>query len=166
MSSLKYRPYNIDIEYEYRTYKNIGKDYGNAKNADKGLAFNFIRFIRKWRNREQTEYRTCNTYSDWEKHIYNIASLHRGNYVDMLHWFISQHAHAKIYAECVKVILIPIYIALFTIYDRFLGETLNFWSLMILILILTVFSTCILHDALQKENFYKDLIQIMEGIEY
>ena len=126
---------------------------------------NLLRFIRKWRNREQTEYKTCNTYSDWEKHIYNIVSSHKRNYVDMLHWFISQCDQAKVHVECVKGILIPIYIAFFTIYDSFLGEKLNFGSLVILILILTVFSTGSLYDALQKENFYEDLIQIMQGIE-
>lgn len=36
MKTQRYCPYNLDLRKELRTYKNIGKDYGNYKTADKG----------------------------------------------------------------------------------------------------------------------------------
>ena len=31
MSRVKYKPFNLDMNYELETYKHIGKDYGDAK---------------------------------------------------------------------------------------------------------------------------------------
>ncbi len=43
----KYKPYGFDEKYEFRTYKNIGRDYGDRKIADMGLVGNIKRFFRK-----------------------------------------------------------------------------------------------------------------------
>lgn len=46
-----YRPYCIDIEYEFNTYKYVGKDYGTRKNANLGWLLNCKRFCRKCKNK-------------------------------------------------------------------------------------------------------------------
>lgn len=52
----KYKPYGFDEKYEFRTYKNIGRDYGDRKIADMGLVGNIKRFFRKKMNRKQKKY--------------------------------------------------------------------------------------------------------------
>ena len=69
MTKNRYYPYNIDLEKELRTYKNIGNDYGNYKTADKGWILNVYRYLRKKRNKNNKNYFSCNTYSEWKDYI-------------------------------------------------------------------------------------------------
>lgn len=47
MKDTYFKPYGINIEYEYKTYKFVGRDYGNRKSANLGWLGNFKRFLRK-----------------------------------------------------------------------------------------------------------------------
>ena len=43
----KYMPYGFDENYEYKTYRNIGKDYGDSRTANAGHIENIKRYFRK-----------------------------------------------------------------------------------------------------------------------
>ena len=62
MKTKDYNPYKIDIRYEYRNYRYIGRDYGDMKSANIGTIDNLIRFLRKVANKSEKYYATCNTY--------------------------------------------------------------------------------------------------------
>lgn len=164
MKKIDYEPYKLNIDYEFKTYKNVGKDYGDAKNANKGWIQNFLRFMRRWKNREQTDYKFCNTYSDWEKHVQNILNKHILNYSDMIHWLIRKRNIEKTYLDSVKAILIPIYIALIQIYEIFIDNSISRNArlpvVISIIVVVIVFSMIILNGVIEKVNFYDDFIEI------
>ena len=157
----KYNPYMIDIKYEFRTYRNVGQDYGNFKRANLGFISNFIRFIRRTWNRKQTKYRFCNTYSDWEEHITTVLNKDIVNYDDMLHWLIGKRNYAKQHLEAIKAILIPIYVALIGVYDVFLKKEENsLWELIILLLCIIAISVFVLFEAIDKVDFFDELVKM------
>ena len=65
----KYMPYGFDENYEYKTYRNIGKDYGDSRTADAGHIENIKRYFRKKVNKTQKYYATCDTYTQWKNYI-------------------------------------------------------------------------------------------------
>lgn len=52
----KYMPYGFDENYEYKTYRNIGKDYGDSRTANAGHIENIKRYFRKKVNKKQKYY--------------------------------------------------------------------------------------------------------------
>lgn len=158
-----YRPYMIDIKYELKTYKNVGKDYRKSQTADLKCAINFFQFARKIKNRKQTEYRICNTYSDWEKHMSSVLGKGIVNYEDMVHWLIYERNYAKHYLDAIKTILIPIYISLIGVYTVFEDREDNPIITLYTILFIIVFaSVVILVKANEKVDFFDDVIEIAE----
>lgn len=161
----KYKPYMIDIKYEFKTYQHVGKEYGNSKSADLGCVFNFRRFIRKTWNRKQNKYKFCNTFSDWKEHITSVLNKNILNYDDMIHWLIYERNFAKQYLESIKAILIPIYISFMGMYNVFGGEEMNPLAVLVAIMFcIVVVSVCILHGATEKVDFFEDCIQIANEI--
>ena len=70
MKRIKYKPYNFDSDYEHRTYKYIGHDYGDAKTANKGLIKNVLRWLRRnFLNKGEGCYKFCNTYGEWRQYV-------------------------------------------------------------------------------------------------
>lgn len=43
----KYMPYGFDENYEYKTYRNIGKDYGDSRTANAGHIENIKKVFSK-----------------------------------------------------------------------------------------------------------------------
>lgn len=168
MRKIKYTPYNLDLDYEFETYKNVGKDYGNARIANKGRIGNYLRFRRKRKNRKETYYKFCATYSDWRRHAQNVLNKHICNYDDLLHWLIGKRNAEKIYLDSVKAILIPIYIALITLYDVFVDDFIiishgaKILTILIIIFLVICCSLSILGKATETVNFYDDFIKIAE----
>lgn len=48
-----FTPYGINLEYELKTYKYVGKDYGNRKDTDLGLRRNISRWYRRRNNKKE-----------------------------------------------------------------------------------------------------------------
>lgn len=156
----KYEPYKINIRYELETYKNIGKDYGNSKTASKGVLFDFLRFVRKRKNKGQIKYRFCDTYSAWEEHINKVLSVDIRNYEDLLHWLMGKKNEAQQYLDAVKAILIPIYVSLISLYKVFGKNTDSLVDLIVMMLVIVFFSVIILDSAIEKVEFYDDFIKV------
>lgn len=165
MKSKYFNAYGLDFEYEFETYKHVGKDYGNCKNANKGLILNITRFFRKHvTNKKEHKYKFCNTYSEWEEQVQKVLLHNVCNNEDMLHFLYQKKRDAKVFLEGIKVILIPIYIALLQMIDIFYTSTTGKGAFTIVIMvIITMVSTCVLGDAMKKVYFLDDFIQIAKG---
>lgn len=157
-----FNAYGLDLGYELETHKHIGKDYGNYKNANKGFVLNLARFFRKHViNKKEQKYKFCNTYSEWKKHIQKVLPSYMCNSEDMLHFLYQKQKDAKDFLEGIKVILIPIYIALLQMIDIFYVRTAGKGAFTIVVMvIITMVSTHILSDATKKVYFFEDLIKI------
>ena len=150
MKKDKYNPYGFDKQYEFKTYKRIGRDYVKALPKRK-------------------RYTTCNTYSEWEKYVINKAPIEILNYGDFIHWLNGQLRVEEIFLEAIKCIMIPVYIALLSISEAIVSEinaryNMPAWKgIVILSIIIVIFSIIILYDSIEKVNFWKDYIKIVEG---
>lgn len=165
-----FKPYGLNIEYEINTYKNVGKDYGNRKDANLGLLLNMKRFIRKSvKNRGGKLYKFCHTYTEWKEHVKQIFPRKNYNYEDILHWLYKKKRNEESRLEAIKAILIPVYIAFLGTYE--FGETFVknkynsqqiFICMIMIMIIIIIASVKVLGDAEERVDFYKDFISIVE----
>lgn len=165
MKKYSYRPYGINIKYEYKTYKNVGIDYGNRKDADLGWFDNFRRFLRKQINQKKNLYAFCNTYSEWETHVKEVVNKNILNSNDLIHWLYGRKHFEEIFLAGIKTILIPIYITLFSLSDVFgvrNGEEFKLISLILVLIMIVFFSLNLLYNAMNRVNFFNDFILIAE----
>lgn len=169
MRKKRFNPYGIDIEYEQKTYKYVGKDYGNSKNTNLGFLGNVLRFSRKMRNRKQEKYAICNTYTEWESHVRNVIKKDILNSNDLVHWLYHKRNIEKQIFEAVKTIVIPIYLTILTTSHFYNIESKSYGISGsvggFIIVIIMVFSVCFefLYHAYGRVNFYNDFIKIAEA---
>lgn len=154
MEKNKYLPYNININYEIRTYKNVGKDY-NVQNIQQKL----LRGVRRFFNCQRKKYLLCNTYSDWEKHINEIIPDKISNYKDFLHWLYKQKKISKTIVECLKISTIPMYIFLIQYLSIDSGDIFTIIIALMIILLAFMF---LLWNGYENLEFYNDFIEIAE----
>ncbi len=162
-----FKPYGLDLKYEFNTYRQVGRNYGDRKTAHMGLFLNFMRWRRKRKNRREGKYKFCNTYSDWERHVQEILPMHIQNYEDMLHYLLERKSGAEEYLEIVKILLIPIYLSLVAFYQIFLGDEILaskyvVFHIVLFLLIILLSSMVALCGAKMKVNFYHDFLKIAE----
>lgn len=160
--------YGMDMEFEYRTYKYVGKDYGDYTSVNLGLIRNIIRFVRKKRNQKQKKYIFCNTYTEWENHVKQVVKKDIINSIDLLHWLYRKKNASIQLLEATKAVLIPIYIAMLSITNVVIGKFENYSYIFITLLygmlamIIAYFSAVYLRKAYEEVNFYNDFIKIAE----
>lgn len=169
MKRAEYRPYNLDMNYLFDTYRNIGKVYGNRKYANRGVVFNIIRWYKRLKNRRERRYKNCDVYSEWEKYVKNIlGQVPAKNYSDMIHFLIGEKNYYQSLLDGVKSILIPLYIAILGMtgmlleLDRFSGITRYVFSVVLAFVVMYV-SLSVLVVTQMKVEFYQDLIGIAKG---
>ena len=169
MRKERFKPYGIDIEYEQRTYKYVGRDYGNSKNLYLGFLKRVMRFSREMRNKRQHKYAICNTYTEWESHVRNVIKKDILNSNDLIHWLYHKRNMEKQILEAVKTIVIPIYLTILTTSHFFNIESKSYGISGsvggFIIVIIMVFSVCFsfLYNAYGRVNFYNDFIKIAEA---
>lgn len=165
MKKQKYKPYFFDYKYEWRTYKYIGRDYGDSVTANKGLSGNFMRWFRKRiYNRRESKYKICNTYEEWECYVKSKLPM-KIDYKNYMHWLIEQKQSADIELETVKAILIPIYIALLSMKEVFFfNRTPDLGAILIFIIVVIIFSVYILWKEKEILDFWNDLIKIVNSV--
>lgn len=115
MRKQQYMPYFFDIKYEKRTYKHIGKDYGDRRTADRGLIRNFLRWHRKRiYNRKELKYKFCNTYVEWKHYLLERKFCNTYDKQNMVKFLNDRKRSYEKMFESIKTIIIPIYIALYS----------------------------------------------------
>jgi hypothetical protein len=154
MRKKSFKEYNIDIKYELKTYNHVGFDC-NRKS-----------FFRRCMNRKERKYKVCNKYSDWEKHIEQIISKNILNYNDMVHWLYRRKRTTYILSECIKAILVPVYVVflslLMTLYMNISDSSSVLIMIIVLSLMILVLPVIYLRNAMQEINFYKDIIKLIK----
>ncbi len=180
MKKTNYMPYNINLKYEWETYKHIGKDYGNSRIANIGMRANFLRYVRRITNRDEKNYKFCNKYSEWEEHVRYILNRKINNYNDMIHWIVKKQRISQYILTILKAIVIPIYIAIFSlsdtlganeIYEEFLiyygmqaAHMARTMTYLLIVVLISIIAITLLDNELLKVDFYKDLIDIANKI--
>ena len=174
-----FQPYGLDMRYEFNTYKHVGMDYGNRKTANLGWFLNLMRFNRKCiTNRKEKNYKVCDTYTEWKRHIKEMLPNGSDNYEDMLHWLHREKRREERLLEAIKAILIPVYIAFLGIIqfvepfsvisvedgsiEMMVYNVVKILFFIIFMLIIVIVSAKALRDAAEKVDFYVDLISMAE----
>ena len=162
-----FKAYNLDMEYEFQTYKKVGLDYGDKNNAHLGRIFNFERNKRKEDNSEEKQYKFCNTYTEWKRHVNEVLAMQISNYDDLLHYLYLKRDRAEHLLEAVKCILIPLYIAAIEIFKAIAdiykgGNEVKIIYYVICLLMIAGASTTVLIDKMKKVEFMRDFISIAE----
>lgn len=159
MNRRKNNLYNFDIVYEKKTYRNVGLDY-----SPRGI-FKIMSEIRKWKNKDEKQYKVCNTYSEWEEYICGKLHMRGINQKNFTHWLIDKRRAAENSLEITKIILIPIYIAFFStgiifpVDEPFVVKPI---FLFIGIITIMIFSMVIFHREKEWVDFWEDLNKIVK----
>lgn len=162
MRKRKYMPYFFNYQYERKTYKYIGKDYGNYITANIGWIRNIARWYRKRiYNRNESKYKFCNTYEEWVSYVKNKLPM-RTDYKNYLHWLVENKRFAEGELETVKAILIPIYIALLSVKEILSLE--NTGAMLVSVMVVTVISAYKLWKDRENLDFWNDLIVIVNSV--
>lgn len=176
MRKQRYTPYFFDIKYEKRTYKHIGKDYGDRKTADKGLIRNFLRWNRKHiYNRKELKYKFCDTYEDWKLYLLDRKFCNNYDKQNMIKFLNKQKRSCGKIFESVKTIIIPLYITIYSgaiaLMDKFWSETealesmpRKSMSVYLILLLLFIIGVSFYWIVKNKDDisFYKDYMDCME----
>lgn len=166
MKQKYFRPYGINESYELETYRHVGRDYGDKKNANLGWTLNFKRYQRKWKNRNQKQYAVCHTYTEWERHVKTVINHDIINSNDLIHWLYQKRDWAIRSLEVEKLILVPLYVTLLSLFFVEMGELslpvrLMLFSFLAGIIILV--SVDCFFKAFVEVSFYNDFIKIAEN---
>lgn len=116
----KYTPYRFDEKKEYKIYHNIGKRYRKEFTGEK--------------SKVNEKYPDFDKYSEWEKYFTKKFLLNNYNTCDFLHYLNEKLRFYQIFRECLKSLVIPIYVAILTI-------------------ILTIYSTVPVHVEIKQLGY-------------
>lgn len=143
-------PYNINVDYELKTYKHVGRDYCKDKR----------------KKQRKKPYKVCNTYIEWKTHIQSLLPEDDTNIENMLHWLYRRRNYQRNFVQAIEIILIPIYICLIQIVDSSMFSSLQgnekFILFLMILLVIVFFSTRVLSINMSKLDFYNDIIEITE----
>ena len=159
----KYRPYFFDYKYERKTYKCIGKDYGDSVTANKGWIRNFTRWYRKYvYNREETKYKICNTYTEWKQYLLEKPFYNESDKENAIRYLCDQKRIADMILDIVKILIIPIYIALYSVTISLLDEQ-SLWEMIGFMICLIVVSAYLIIKYGEDVSFYKDYVECLKN---
>ena len=158
----KYKPYLYDFKYEKKTYKNVGRDYGNFKTANLGFTLNLVRYLRNKKNKNNRKYQVCNTYSDWKKYLIDK----NGKSLSLNEKYLCGLKQEKFEAvEINKTVVLGIEIALISVYFssvKFLNEFQFTICFAVVLSFLATFMTIAIKDAYLEYNLVCDCIEILK----
>lgn len=177
MRKQRYMPYFFDFKYEKRTYKHIGKDYGDRRTADRGLIRNFLRWYRKRiYNRKEVKYKFCNTYEEWKLYLFERKFCNTYDKQNMIKFLNVQKRFYEKMFESIKTVIIPIYIAFYSVgiaaMDKIsagmevteseAGE-LIFFGMIFMTLFIVIISSNWIFQHKNDIHFYQDYIDCLNN---
>lgn len=176
MRKYRYMPYFFDIKYEIRTYKHIGKDYGDRRIADRGLIRNFLRWYRKRiYNRKELKYKFCNTYEEWKLYLFERKFCTTYDKQNMIKYLNDRKRTCEKIFESIKTIIIPLYITIYSgaiaLMDKFwseaeVSESMSRKSMSVYLVLLLLFIIGVSFYWIVKNkddiSFYKDYMDCMK----
>lgn len=163
MKKQKFVPYFFDYKYERRTYKYIGKNYGDSVFANKGWIRNSTRWYRKRVfNRNDSKYKICNTYEEWKKYLLEKKFYNKCDLENMVNYLIGRKRIAEIIFDISKTSVIPLYVATFSATMSLTNEQSSV-EIFLLMIFIIAFSAYFIVRYKKEVDFYKDYIGILES---
>lgn len=163
MQKQKYMPYFFNYKYERRTYKYIGKDYGNHIIANKGYVRNITRWFRKQLyNKNESKYKFCNTYEDWKRYLLEMPIYSGTDRENAIRYLNNHKRLCEMGLDLIKILLIPIYIAIFSVFMS-LADGQSVILIMLLPLVIILASAYLIYKETSDACFYSDYIKCLEN---
>lgn len=174
----KYMPYSVDLKYQYRTYKHIGKLYQIEFMAEKNCIYKLLRKSESFFNKKEKKYKNFATFSQWESYIRNeFDKIRFVNKWDYIHYLERNKRICEMLYNMIGAIVTPIYVVMLTFGITFMSNTSgmdNFDEITVYLLKVFVFMTIILLfmtiylvqrfcKLRKKQSFYEDLIVIIKN---
>lgn len=173
MKNNVYMPFNFDFKYEYKTYKNIGKEYKIKYKAEKNVLYRLYWFIRKIFNWNEKKYKDLNNFSEWEEYVNQTRSGDTSNKKDFIHFLEGKARGCDVNRNTIGSIVTPIYVILISgglsillllvpksdIYESVSYAWCTFSVILFLIL---VFLLSYNHSKSNQYFFCKDYIEIIK----
>lgn len=120
----KYIPYDFDMKYQYRTYKNIGETHRIDFKAKKNFLYKIWRVARNLINKNEKKYMKFDTFSQWENYICEEFGKNKfSNQIDCICYLKRSKRSKETACNMLGAIVTPIYVVLLT-----MGITLVFNS--------------------------------------
>lgn len=108
-------PYEIDLEFQYRTYKNIGKTYWIEFKAKKNFLYKIWRIIRIIFNKNEKRYKNFNTFSQWENYVCEEFNEKKfTNQKDYICYLKRCKRNLEIFCDMIGALITPIYVVMLT----------------------------------------------------
>lgn len=165
MKKQRYMPYFFNYKYERKTYKFIGKDYGDSKTAHKGFFRNVARW---WRlhigNKYESKYKRCDTYNEWRDYVLNKSFYSKHDLDNAIRYFKGKKQTTEILYDIIKTLIIPIYIALFSVTMSLAKEQSPWWIISFTLIILAI-SMGLIVKYRNEVFFYQAYIECLENRE-
>lgn len=179
----KYMPYGVDLEFQYSTYKNIGKSYQIEFKARKKFFYKIVNYIRKFFNKDEKKYKNFDTFSQWKNNICEeFEKIGAKNKEDFIRYIMGVRRNKEIMCDMIGAVVTPIYVVvltmgatLFTNFDT-LGEDIksNLYliktyimygsiNMGIILVVVLMFLMAIFRDNKSKQFFCDDLIKILKN---
>ena len=143
MRKRKSNPYNFDYDYEKKLYLNIGKNYGKKK-----------------RNK-RVSYPSFDKYSQWKQYLIEKYSKARNE--DFLHYLIRGRRRSEESYEGLKVIVIPVELAIITTAISSLnsGNTYLFFPVIGVVIFICILLAKWIEKYKRTCHFWNDCIEVL-----
>ena len=164
----KYMPYEIDLKFQYRTYKNIGKTYKIHFESKKSWWYKVRKVVRNTINKRQKRYKTFDTFSQWENYIHEEFNVKKfNNKTDYIHYLEFCRRNKEISYEMVGAVATPMYVFMLTVGMTLLMSEDEFFGYIVISVILFMVLPFLMNIFItnkRKYNFYNDLIMVLKKI--
>lgn len=176
----EYMPYGVNLTFQYRTYKNIGKSHRMEYNAKKNIFYKIIYRVRKFHNKNEKHYKDFDTFSQWRNYIYEKIGANIAIKEDLQHYLVKKKRSANIYCDMMGAIITPMYVIALTFAMTLLMNTdvldtdkmpkylimeyitHNYISISIIAIFVMIFLMVMFLKCKEKIDFYNDLINVLQ----
>lgn len=171
MNKKDYLPYNFDSRYEYRTYKNIGRQIEIDYWEKKKLIYKLYNYCRKKNNKNESKYKNCRDYSEWEQYVVSKMPSEIIRTENLIHYLKSKRRSGDFVKNIFSSVMTPLFMTyisviitiLVALYENENEILINVYehlpTLFIILLVYLLIYICIKWN---NYYFYDDYISILE----
>lgn len=139
--------YGVNLRYEFRTHKNVGRDYGKVVSSGE-------------------RYETCSTYIEWREHIYRqISHLGDSDRVNFLRFLKRIKLEKERERRLYEILLLPVSLAVVSILGDHggmdVGETCGGFLILIF---LCVLYALLMSNCEDKIDWLDDFIEVVNDV--
>lgn len=135
--------YGVDLGFEFRTYKNVGRDYGKAVSVER--------------------YTVCDNYDEWKKHVKKLSGkMDQKNLENFSHYLKAKKRDAEKTCQSFELLLIPVSLSFLSLLEVPVkaGSGENFARFVLLIGFSVLYAMLTINQKNEKE-FFEDFIEVV-----